>query len=264
MLALLRPEPAGTEDANALSAAGIQAMSLPMLEIRPALPDDIATQIAQASHLVFTSQAAIAAITARDDARNDTSTKNRDGSDSLFAGKACFCAGAATARAARQAGLMPLETSAGNAGELAEEISSAFSHPDKQIQAAPRLLWLSAETVGRDLVALLQARNIRMDRQVVYAADAVTSLSDEVRHLIASNQINAVLALSSRTLKIFQQLLTRYGLWHHHRQMHLIAGSEQIIASVTSDFATMRVINPAASQGYLAQLTGIFNSLPDS
>ena len=88
--------------------------------------------------------------------------------------------------------------------------------------------------------------------------------SDDAQRLTASHQINAVLALSARTLKIFQQLLTRYGLWHHHRQMHLIAASEQIIGSVTSEFASTELVNPAASGGYLEQLAGIIDSLPDS
>ncbi|MGB0207891.1 MAG: uroporphyrinogen-III synthase [Candidatus Puniceispirillaceae bacterium] len=126
------------------------------------------------------------------------------------------------------------------------------------------MLWLSAETVARDLVAMLAAHNIRLVRQVVYAANPVAGLSDDAQRLIASHQINAVLALSARTLKIFQQLLTRYGLWHHHRQMHLIAASEQIIGSVTSEFASTELVNPAASGGYLEQLAGIIDSLPDS
>ena len=97
MLAILRPEPAGTQDVNTL-AMGILAMSLPMLEIAPCLPADITTQIAQADHLVFTSPAAIAAIMARDEL------------ESVIAGKACFCVGTATAQAAKQAGLIPVDT----------------------------------------------------------------------------------------------------------------------------------------------------------
>ncbi|MGB0207892.1 MAG: uroporphyrinogen-III synthase [Candidatus Puniceispirillaceae bacterium] len=119
MLAILRPEPAGTQDVNTLSAMGIPAMSLPMLEIAPCLPADITTQIAQADHLVFTSPAAIAAIMAR------------DGLESVVAGKACFCVGTATAQAAKQAGLIPFDTSAGNAGALAKKSSlkcAAITH----------------------------------------------------------------------------------------------------------------------------------------
>lgn len=251
MLAILRPEPAGTQDVNTLSAMGIPAMSLPMLEIAPCLPADIATQIVQADHLVFTSPAAIAAIMAR------------DGLESVVAGKACFCVGTATAQAAKQAGLTPVDSSAGNAGALAEDIIADMRRNNAQTDA-PCLLWLSAETVARDLVAMLAAHNIRLVRQVVYAANPVAGLSDDAQRLIASHQINAVLALSARTLKIFQQLLTRYGLWHHHRQMHLIAASEQIIGSVTSEFASTELVNPAASGGYLEQLAGIIDSLPDS
>ena len=93
------------------------------------MPADITTQIAQADHLVFTSPAAIAAIMARDEL------------ESVIAGKACFCVGTATAQAAKQAGLTPFDTSAGNAGALAEEIIAEMRSNNAQTDA-PCLCYL--------------------------------------------------------------------------------------------------------------------------
>jgi len=248
MLALLRPDPEGTHDAQMLSAAGIQTLSLPMLEIQPRLSSDIAAKIEQASHLVFTSQQAIRILS------------EIAGLDRYYARKPCFCVGHASRLAARKNAMKPIESDGRNGAELADQIIAKLGGNHAQTDV-PRLLWLSGAQVQFDMQAPLLAHHINIEREIIYQAVRIASLSPQTISLIDTGQIGYVVALSAGTLEHFQQLLTGYGLWHHHKQMHLIAASEKMVASIDAEFATTSFVDMTAKNRYIDQLIDIINRL---
>ena len=251
MLLILRPAPEGEHDAKQLSEAGITAYALPMLEIQSTLTDEImpalAAKIEQATHLIFTSQQAISILS--------QSTRL----NAIYRGKPCFCMGYASAALAQQSKMAPIDTACQTAAELAEAIIAKLDQPSAHRRDA-HLLWLSGQQVHYDIQQRLLTAHIQTERDVIYKAVKRASLSDEAIGLIRTGQIRHVLALSARTLEHFQQLLTCYGLWHHHAQMHLIAASHKMAESIDATFAMTHYVDMTAKNRYIHQLIDIINT----
>ncbi len=119
---------------------------------------------------------------------------------------AICCAGEATARRVRHAGHRVVLSAAGDAADLAELVIRRFS-PE-----AGRLLWLCGEVTHGDLQPRLEAAGYRLERRVVYRAEAVEALSAAASRALAAGGIDGVLHFSPRSARLFAELLRRAGL----------------------------------------------------
>jgi uroporphyrinogen-III synthase len=114
--------------------------------------------------------------------------------------------GAATARAARAAGVAQVHAAQGDAASLARLVGCRC-RPD---QGA--LLHLSGTEVRPGLVEHLAAAGFAVRRQAVYRAVAATQLSTSTCEALRRQAIGAVLLYSPRTAGIFCDLVTKSGL----------------------------------------------------
>ncbi|MCY4591800.1 MAG: uroporphyrinogen-III synthase [Alphaproteobacteria bacterium] len=116
------------------------------------------------------------------------------------------CAGEATARRVRNSGYRSVLSAAGDAADLAELVIRRL-RPD-----AGRLLWLCGEVTRGDLQHRLEAAGYRLERRVVYRAEAMEELTEAARRALAAGEIDGVLHFSPRSARLFADLLGRAGL----------------------------------------------------
>ena len=245
MLAILRPSPQCEQDRDWLTARGIDACAMPMLQINPVLSTGnpvLAEAMRHADILIFTSQHAVRLITALVSA-------------SELTGRKALCVGQTTAHSARRAGMIaltPLQDMPQNASALAQHITRSDEYADC------RFLWLSAEQVHTDITIIVGRAGIQADRIILYKASAQTQLEAQACHLIHSGRITGVVALSRRSLMQFQHLLQINQLWSHHQQMHLFAASEQMLEGMNTAFQNITICALNKDEGYLPELARIW------
>ena len=116
------------------------------------------------------------------------------------------CAGDTTARRVRNAGYGSVLSASGDAADLAELVIRRL-RPD-----AGRLLWLCGEVTRGDLQHRLEAAGYRLERRVVYRAEAMEELTAAARLALAAGEIDGVLHFSPRSARLFADLLWRAGL----------------------------------------------------
>ena len=176
---VLRPEPGAIETAQRIEAQGFEAVVAPLFTIEPIgweAPDEAGIEA-----VLLTS--ANAARQAGDQIASLTSLT-------------CFCVGEATAAAAREVGFTRVRTGEGDGAAVIRMMI------DEGVTSALHLC-------GRDHMPL-QLGQVRIDRRVVYASEAVEGLPERARQALEQGAV-AVLH-SPRTAALFGKLVENKGM----------------------------------------------------
>ena len=199
-----RPLPDAGRTADALAARGVTALVEPMLRIEflpPPAPD-----LGDVQALLFTSANGVRAFAAASPER----------------GLPAFAAGDATAREARAAGFLRIESAAGGARELAGLAAARCAPP-----AGP-LLHASGEAVAGNLAGSLAKAGFVVRREVLYRALAVEAFSPALVRELAAARLPLALFFSPRTAAVFARLALRSGVEESCRSVHACVLSEAV------------------------------------
>jgi uroporphyrinogen-III synthase len=223
---LTRPLRESAELATILARCGHSAIQSPLLDI-VALAWDMPHDAVDA--LVLTSQ-------------NAVPQNHLD----VLQGMPCFCIGAATAVAARAAGLNVVSHAQGDRAKLIADIAAA----------KPRhVLFLSGHQERADLIAALAALDIPATKRIVYRADAIAGFSADAHEALVQNNIDWVLLFSPRSAGEFCRHLAQLptGI---AASLRLACLSEAVAdvcrANQEADWAQVAVANTPSLQALLA------------
>ena len=199
-----RPLPDAGRTADALAARGVTALVEPMLRIEFLPPP--ALDLGDVQALLFTSANGVRAFAAASPER----------------GLPAFAAGDATAREARAAGFLRIESAAGGARELAGLAAARCTPP------AGALLHASGEAIAGNLAGGLAAAGFVVRREVLYRALAVRALSPALAGELAAARLRLALFFSPRTAAVFARLALRSGIEESCRSVHACVLSEAV------------------------------------
>ncbi len=199
-----RPLPDADRTADALAARGVAALVEPMLRIE-FLPAPV-LDITDVQALLFTSANGVRAFAAASPER----------------GLPAFAAGDATAREARAAGFLRIDSAAGGARELAG-LAAARCAP-----SAGPLLHASGEAVAGNLAGSLAEAGFVVRREVLYRALAVKAFSPALMEELTVGSLGFALFFSPRTAAVFARLALRSGVEESCRCVHACVLSEAV------------------------------------
>ena len=185
-----RPEPDAEHEVKALAVRGHEAVLSPLLVIEPV--DDVTINLDGVQALIVTSRNALRALA------NHPALE-------LARALPLFAVGEATARAARELGVIIVIEGPGNGAGLAQLIAS---------RAEPchgRLVHLAGAALAFDLKSALEAKGFKVSQSVLYRAVPATEIAPEALRRIRRGTLDGVILLSPRTAKTFLALLERYG-----------------------------------------------------
>ncbi|MDC1381855.1 uroporphyrinogen-III synthase [Candidatus Puniceispirillum sp.] len=217
MILIIRPQPDANRDVALLKRYGVPALASPsmkgmQLHYKLPKPTDF-------SGIIMTSRNAV-----------DTIATSRH--TAAWAKMPIFVVGAASAAAARNAGFLDIIIGAGGGAGLLPSIRRYISDRKgtQDIDNLP-LFWPSAVEISFDMVAALAAHEIAVQRLPVYQMIANDELDAVTTDKIGKGAIAAVVAMSSRSIRIFQKNLDAAGKGSSRGRMALIAGSAAIAAA---------------------------------
>jgi uroporphyrinogen-III synthase len=185
---ITRPREDAAPLARILEGMGHEAVIEPLLDIR--YEDGPPLDLDGVRGLLLTSANGVRALARRTDRRD----------------LPAWAVGDATARAAREAGFLQVESAGGDVASLAALVAA---------RCAPGpgpLLHAAGTAVAGDLAGDLGARGFAVERRVLYAAEPADSLSPESLSRLYAGTIDAVLFFSPRTARSFVRLAGRAGL----------------------------------------------------
>ncbi len=199
-----RPLPDAARTADALAARGVGALVEPMLEIEfPVIP---ALDLSDVQALLFTSANGVRAFAVASTDR----------------GLPALATGDATAREARAAGFLSVESAARDAQALAR-LAAARCRP-----AAGALLHAAGDAVAGDLAGGLSDLGFRVRRETLYRAHAVRSFSPALLGDLAAGRLRFALFFSPRTAAVFARLARRSGVGKFCRAVDACVLSEAV------------------------------------
>ncbi len=183
-----RPHNEAAALATLLAARGIDSVIEPMIEIvdRAAPSPDLA----DARAILCTSANGVRALARASSER----------------GVPVFAVGDATARAARDAGFVAVESAGGDVEDLATLVATRLSPGDG------RLLHVAGSEVAGDLAGRLGGDGFTVVRAVLYEARPAQALGPETAALIAAGRIDLALFFSPRSAAIFARLAEAAGV----------------------------------------------------
>lgn len=205
-LLVTRPQGDAEDVAAELAARGHETVVAPMIEIVD-LPVTVDLDGVQA--VLATSRNGVRALAA--------ATGRRD--------VPVYAVGETTAAEAKKNGFAA-EAAGGDVAAL-NALVRASLRPDDGT-----LLWVAGRHVRGDLRADLRAAGFRVERAVVYEAQAVTALPESCRTALESGTIGGVLFFSPRTAQTFVRILAMAGLERTAHSVTAFCMSPAIAAAV--------------------------------
>lgn len=203
-LIVTRPRAESESLARQLAGLGHQVMIEPMLSIQP-LPD-ASLDLDDAAALLLTSANGVRALAGH--------TQRRD--------LPVLAVGAATARAAAEAGFADVATAGGDVVALAALVRQRLAPEDGV------LVHVAGSAVAGDLAGDLGGDGYRVRRAVLYGADTAVRLSDSCRAALSAGEIDGVLFFSPRSAATFVKLLLDDGLGEACRGVELFGLSAAV------------------------------------
>lgn len=205
MLALVtRPAEDARSTAEELRRRGFDVLIEPMMRV--VFTPDPAFDPAGAQGVLATSANGVRALGAATDRRD----------------LAVWAVGDATAGAARDLGFAPVISAKGDVESLARAVAAGA---DPQ---GGRLVHVAGTEVAGDLSALLAAAGFRVDRAILYSAQAVDGLSPALREAVDRGRVTAGLFYSPRTARLFADKILAAGLGRSIRPMTGLALSPAV------------------------------------
>lgn len=201
-----RPEPEAADFAAALRTHGHEVSVAPLLTIRPLAPPIDLTGV---QALIATSRNAVRAAQMHPERVRLVEVP-------------LFAVGAATGRAAREAGFRTVVEGAGDATALAGIVRTALD-PE-----AGALLHLAGDVTSVDLCAMLVEAGFECRTLVVYATEAATCLPEPVEKLIKQGALDAIVLMSPRTSRVLVALANAQGLGDEILRLHFLCLSDAV------------------------------------
>ena len=214
MIICLRPQPDCDADVCALTAQGLQAVALPMLEIHylPAPPDRLCHPDLSSHYqgLIITSKQAGRYLAAH--------AQDLPGLSAV----PVWCVGSASAGIVRQAGF----GIAGQARNGARDLAGRISRHAGGTKSA--FLWLSGRDVHFDIRDCLSDAGISVDRIQIYQAEPLNRPQPAVSdRLSAGGQVGAMV-FSARTFSQFEIWLSAHTDPAHKALITILAASQAL------------------------------------
>jgi uroporphyrinogen-III synthase len=197
MILVSRPAPQLPRTTAALKRAGFEVLPLPVAEYESFTLD---TFPADATALILTSAAALTAL--MNAVRTAGPLEKRPGCLRFLP---AYCVGAATARAAKQAGLNVAYTGKGNGQSMANEIACTF----KTLQ---KFLHLHADNAGTDWVETLEAAGHSVAGLTAYHTAYLHTLPGNVVSQLQQKQPTHTLLFSPAGARRLQALFEKSNL----------------------------------------------------
>lgn len=208
MLVLLtRPRQQALATAKLLHGLGHRVIIEPMLALRH-VPHETVTDASGIAAVLLTSANAV------------------QGVDPALKGLPCFVVGAATARAARDAGCTDLRIASGEGAELAKMVAGAVT------PAEGRLLHICGEEAKEDVGQILKAGGYEYAQLIVYRAEPAQRFSTRTITALREGDLGAGLFYSPRTAKIFAEMVQRDNLAEHLSAVTAACLSEPIASQL--------------------------------
>lgn len=210
-----RPLEDAQRDISWLAENGIDAISAPMLDIKPLsvmLPDPD-----QFDAVVLTSRHAALQL-----------------ADHHITALPCFCVGETTAKQARHAGFRTIITGPGDGHGLVEVILKSESQ---------RIFWPAAVDTGFNIAAALEEHSRAVTRLAVYKAAEVDHFPEPVMAALEQGEVKVVLAHSGRAGAHFTRLLQNHGFAEALNTMTMIAISPRAAGLCGTDWHTIKIVD---------------------
>ena len=216
---IIRPQPDANRDVALLKRYGVPALASPSMkgvQQQYELPDPDGF-----SGIIMTSRNAV-----------DSIKGSVHASTSAWTKLPVFVVGATSAAAARDAGFSNIIIGTGGGAGLVAPIRRYITNRiGKKNIGNLCLFWPSASEISFDMVAALAGHDIVVQRLPVYQMIANHSLDTTIMDRIGEGAIAAVVAMSARSIQIFQKNLDAAGKSCFLAGMVLIAGSAAIAAA---------------------------------
>ncbi|MEM7465234.1 MAG: uroporphyrinogen-III synthase [Pseudomonadota bacterium] len=202
--------------ANHLSAAGHEAVLLPIVEYNNLLPSEADGEILSRyfEGIAFTSVAAVHALKAR---IPEPTVLNR------LRELPAFCVGGKTGEAAREAGFGKCHVAEGNIASLAVLINSAF---DGETDNTRRILYPAPRHKHENLADLLD--KLIVDELTVYEARLVDPGRQKLKSTLNDVADGAAFFYSRRTASHFFSLMQKHELRALPKKMRIVAISQNV------------------------------------
>jgi uroporphyrinogen-III synthase len=160
-----------------------------------------------------------------------------------------FSVGAASARAAAEAGFTRVESAGGDVDDLGALVTRCLN------PAAGALLHVAGSRRAGDLAGALGARGFEVRRAVLYEAVTVTALPSDAAAALAERRLDAVLLFSPRTAATFARLISTAGLAPACRDLTAFCLSQAVAAKLTEmDWRRIAVARRPEQEHLLALL----------
>ena len=249
-LLVTRPEPEGARTAALLRQRGHDVLWQPLLRIEPTVDAELGAGPWAA--VLFTSANAVRAIAAH----------RRFGE---LANLAVYTVGRRTQAAAAVAGFASVMSADGDVNALAQLVASRLPSPASSPpgragidpagpQANAPLLYCAGEARAGDLAGALRLHGLRVEVVTVYRATGVTELTPEVRAVVASGAIDAVMHYSARTAAAFVAAAARAGIEDLSIQTRHLCLSAQVAVPLVAAGATATEVASAPTEQALLAL----------
>lgn len=202
---ITRPKHTGQALAHELEALGYETLQNPILNIRPEAFD--APDLSRYGGLIFTSAHAIRIFA---DHCPDKSIP-------------VYCVGDQSATIARDHGFIDICSASGTVLNLQQLLIDM--HKDKSLP----LLYVRGVDIKQELVEMA---DLKIEELVVYKADVVEEITDEVAHALDNETIDVALFFSKRSAAVFINTALQNGFEQQLQRIKALCISESVLEYV--------------------------------
>ena len=234
LIITIRPEPDASRDVDWLQRYKVPAVAVPVMYAKQQpfkLPD---VSLFQA--IIFTSRHAVAALS---DVFKYASLRSLP----------VYAVGRKTALAARHAGFEQVTSGPGDGKGLMTLMTADLR------QGAGKILWPSASTVSFDIASQLNEFGFSVQQIPVYTMTPTASCAANLSAQLAACSSAAVVAMSTRSMALFSEVLNNQEYAGERKIITVIAGSAPIAAAAGPGWADIIVAKASRRSRILAIAT---------
>lgn len=229
-----RPRPDADDTAAALIARGHAPVIAPLLDVIFEPGADI--DLTEVQAILVTSANGARALAA--------ATSRRD--------LPVFAVGAASAGAARQCGFAQTESAGGDVGALAGLVTARL------VPQNGRLLHVAGTVTAGDLSGTLAVVGFDVRRAVLYRAEPVPYLPDDIKKHLKECTLDAALFYSPRTAAQFVELVAAGGLTECCKRVVALALSEAVARNLDAlEFSDTKIAETPDQESLLKALDAV-------
>ena len=243
----IRPEPDASLDVDWLRRYQVPAMAVPVMRAEQQSFDLPDTPPFQA--IIFTSRHAVAAI----DGINEIASIDKMATLRALRSLPVYAVGRRTARVARQAGFDHVVAGPSNGNALVPLMMANLDPNSGDI------LWPSASMISFDIASRLFDFGYSVRQIPVYSMVATRHISGDLLARLAACSSAAVVAMSTRSIEFFSQVLNTSQFEGYRKRITVIASSKAIAVAAGSGWADIIVAKAPRRSRVLAIATFVYH-----